>query len=142
VNKMLVRKINDKAKLPTKGHSSDAAFDFYTPSYRLIEPGETVEIRLGLQIALPEGYALIFKEKSGIASRSNLRLKAGVIDCSYRGELIVVYSNEGSREFYFDEGEKAVQGIVIEIPEFEVQEVADLDYTDRNSNGFGSTGRF
>jgi len=137
-----VKRIREGAKLPSKAHVTDAGFDFFTPSYVLFEPGETKTILLGLQVAVPEGYALVFKEKSGISARSDLQLKAGVIDCSYRGELAVVYHNAGSREFYFDVGEKVVQGMLLPVPAVEVQEVENLDYTDRNNGGFGSTGRF
>lgn len=141
--KFYVRKVASTAKLPTKSTAGSACWDFYTPAAVYIHPKETVTFSLGVQVAFPEDYALVFFEKSGLAARTTLIKKAGVVDSDYRGVVKAVFYNAGDETVMFTEGEKVIQAMLIHLDEFDVIEATQsLPETVRGSGGFGSTGRF
>jgi dUTP pyrophosphatase len=142
MDELKVQRVHPDAKLPVYGTAYAAGIDFFTPEEVWLPPGAVTLIPLGVKVSFPHGLVLIFKEKSGIASRSSLIIKSGVIDSDYRGELKVMYHNAGQTPFHFKAGEKVVQGVLLPLAKLAVQEATDLDYTDRNENGFGSTGQF
>ncbi len=137
-----VKKIVPHAKLPTKSTEGAACWDFYTPDSVIIPPNTVVTISLGIQVAFPKEYGLFFFEKSGIASKTFLVKKAGVIDSDYRGIVQVVFQNMGDTPVSFIAGEKIIQGTLLHLDDIEVVEVDNLPSTLRGSGGFGSTGRF
>lgn len=134
-----VEKMSPEAKLPTIAHASDAGYDFYCLGRGVVRAHKKGLLRTGVKVAVPEGHALILKEKSGISLKTDLHLKAGVIDAGFRAEVKVVYYNAGDEDFFFEAGDKLVQGIVI--PVYTMPIVEDiLESTERNEGGFGSTG--
>lgn len=135
-----VKRVHPDAKLPTKGTPYAAGFDFYTPERVEFPPKKTTVASLGVSVAIPHGTVLILSEKSGISSRTDLIIRSGIIDSDFRGALRVMYYNAGTDFVVFNAGDKIVQGVLLPIPEATVQEVDELDYTDRGENGFGSTG--
>jgi len=137
-----VKKLHPEAKLPTKGTSEAAGLDIYALELTELPPSKTTSVRTGIAVAIPDHYFMKFMEKSGIAYRTNLVIRAGVIDSDYRGELKVMYYNASESSAFFQAGEKCVQGVILPVVDMPVQEVNDLDYTERNDKGFGSTGRF
>ena len=142
MKQFFVKRLTPKAKLPTKSTLGSACWDFYTPDAVSIKPKETVTLSLGIQVAFPKDYALVFFEKSGIASKTDLFKKAGVIDSDYRGTVHAVFYNAGEETVTFAEGEKVIQAMLIHLDDFEIIEADSLPDTSRGSGGFGSTGRF
>jgi dUTP pyrophosphatase len=107
-----------------------------------IAPGQRVLIPIGLAIALPAGYELQIRPRSGLAFRNGIVLpnSPGTIDEDYRGEIQVIVLNTGSEPFRVERGTRIAQAVLAPVVRVAWSEVADLDVTIRNEGGFGSTG--
>ena len=111
----------------------------------LIEPLSRKSIRTGIHIALPKGTFGFIKERSSIALKKGLFTLAGIIDNSYRGEIIVVLYNSNKDEFIeVKEGEFIAQLLIVNVLEpkeiIEVSSLDELGRTIRGEKGFGSSG--
>ena len=108
-----------------------------------IASGARVLIPTGLAIALPEGYELQIRPRSGLALRYGIVLpnSPGTIDEDYRGEIQVIVLNTGAEPFIVERGARIAQAVLAPVVRAGWEEVADLDATARNEGGFGSTGR-
>src|SRR3989338_1173731 len=91
--KILIKKVVEDAKSPSYAHEGDAAMDLYAAEEKLIKPRERTLIRTGICMAIPKGYVGLIWDKSGIATKTGLKTVAGVIDASYRGEILVSVIN-------------------------------------------------
>jgi dUTP pyrophosphatase len=139
-----------KVKSPSRANSGDAGIDFFIPEdfpVTTLEHGDKVVIPAGIKVEVPIGYALIFHNKSGIASKKNLYVGADTIDHGYSGEVHINLINNGAEPQTIAPGDKIVQGILLPVilaEAFEVK-VEEL-YQDihvagsRGAGGFGSTG--
>ena len=109
----------------------------------VIGSGERVLIPTGLSIALPAGYELQIRPRSGLALRNGIVLpnSPGTIDEDYRGEIQVIVFNTGHEPFRVERGARIAQAVLAPVVRAAWEEVADLDVTIRNEGGFGSTGR-
>lgn len=107
-----------------------------------IEPGKRALIPTGLTIALPAGYELQVRPRSGLALRNGIILpnSPGTIDEDYRGEVQVIMLNAGDTPFLIERGMRIAQAIVAPVVQASWQEVDALDETSRGAGGFGSTG--
>jgi deoxyuridine 5'-triphosphate nucleotidohydrolase len=108
----------------------------------VIAPGQRVLIPTGLAIALPSGYELQIRPRSGLALRNGIILpnSPGTIDEDYRGEIQVIVLNTGNEPFRVERGTRIAQAVLAPVVRVGWEEVADLDVTTRNAGGFGSTG--
>jgi dUTP pyrophosphatase len=111
----------------------------------LIEPLSRKSIRTGIHIALPKGTFGFVKERSSIALKKGLFTLAGIIDNSYRGEIIVVLYNSNKDEYVeIKEGEFIAQLLIVNVIEpnniIEVDSLEELGKTRRGEKGFGSSG--
>ncbi len=108
----------------------------------VIAPGHRVPIPTGLAIALPAGYELQIRPRSGLALRNGIVLpnSPGTIDEDYRGEIQVIVLNTGGEPFRVERGTRIAQAVLAPVVRVTWEEVADLDATERNAGGFGSTG--
>ena len=140
-----VKKLNEKAILPTYGSSEAAGADLYAciEADVTILPGRTVMIPTGLSMELPRGYAGLIYARSGLACKRGLAPanKVGVIDSDYRGEFIVALHNHGGIPQTVEHGERVAQFVITPVlmPVYEVAEA--LSDTARDQGGFGSTGK-
>ena len=109
----------------------------------VIASGQRVLIPTGLAIALPLGYELQIRPRSGLALRHGIVLpnSPGTIDEDYRGEIQVIVLNTGNEPFVVERGTRIAQAVLAPVVRAAWEEVADLDVTTRNEGGFGSTGR-
>jgi dUTP pyrophosphatase len=107
-----------------------------------IGPGERALIPTGLTVALPPGYELQVRPRSGLALRHGITLPntPGTIDEDYRGEIGVIVLNAGNESFVVERGARIAQAVLAPVSRAVWHEVAGLDATLRNSGGFGSTG--
>ena len=142
---MNVKKLNDLAKMPSRGSSDAAGYDLYAATDYTIDiaPHSTVKIGTGLSFELPSGtFAAIFP-RSGIATKHGLRPAncVGVCDSDYRGEYIVVLHNDTDELQSIDPGERIAQMILLPFIEMNFEETDKLSDTDRGEGGFGSTGK-
>ena len=141
-----VKKLNDLAKLPTRGSEYAAGYDLYAAtSYNIeIQPHTTVKIGTGLSFELPQGtFAAIFP-RSGIATKRGLRPAncVGVCDSDYRGEYIVALHNDTNEVQIIEPQERIAQMILLPFVEMSFNEVNELSDTIRGAGGFGDSGKF
>lgn len=107
-----------------------------------IPPGGRALIPTGFCIALPTGYELQVRPRSGLALKNGITLpnSPGTIDEDYRGEVGVIVLNTGAEEFVVTRGMRIAQAVVAPVVRAVWEEVDDLDNTARGAGGFGSTG--
>jgi dUTP pyrophosphatase len=107
-----------------------------------IAPGQRSLIPTGLAIALPPGYELQIRPRSGLALRHGIVLpnSPGTIDEDYRGELQVILLNTGDTPFVVERGARIAQAVLAPVVRARWHAVDSLDATHRNEGGFGSTG--
>lgn len=142
--KMNFKILNDLATIPTKGSKEAAGYDLYAATAEpiVIAPHTTVKIGTGIAAAIPEKtFGAIFA-RSGIATKRGLRPAnaVGVIDSDYRGELIVALHNDLDTPQTIEAKERIAQLIIIPYVHVELNQIENLDETERNTGGFGSTG--
>lgn len=140
-----VKKLRQKAILPTYGSAEAAGADLYACLEEpiTIAPGESVFVPTGLAMELPKGYAGLIYARSGLACKRGLAPanKVGVVDSDYRGEFMVVLHNHGSENQCIAHGERIAQLVITPVFTPGFTEVAELEDTLRASGGFGSTGK-
>jgi dUTP pyrophosphatase len=139
-----IKKLNENAVIPTYGSPYAAGADLYAciDEDTVILPGETKLIKTGLAIELPIGYAAFIYARSGLASKRGLAPanKVGVVDCDYRGEIMVALHNHSLVEQSVSPGERIAQMVIAPYITAEFEEVDTLSDTVRGEGGFGSTG--
>jgi len=143
--KIKIKKLNDKAIIPTKGSQRAAGYDLYACADKdvVIAPHSTIKVGTGVSMAIPDGYFGAIYARSGLSTKQGLRPAncVGVIDSDYRGELIIALHNDTEDEKTIDKNERIAQLIVMPYLSVEFQETDELDDTERGSGGFGSTGK-
>ena len=140
-------KVRD-VKSPKRANSTDAGIDFFVPEdiqTRVIFPSESILIPSGIKVDVPSGWALIFKNKSGVATKKGLIVGAEVVDHGYSGEVHIHLINTGKEKVNIQPGEKIIQGVMLEVGlhepvEVSVDEMWNDVQSDRGEGGFGSTG--
>lgn len=107
-----------------------------------IPPGGRALVPTGLRIALPHGYELQVRPRSGLALKNGIMLpnSPGTIDEDYRGELGVIVLNGGDAPFVVERGMRIAQAVIAPVVRASWREVAELPDTARGAGGFGSTG--
>jgi dUTP pyrophosphatase len=107
-----------------------------------IEPGERVLVPTGLCIALPPGYELQVRPRSGLALKHGITMpnSPGTVDEDYRGELQVIVLNAGREAFTIERGMRIAQAVIAPVTRGAWREVESLPYSRRGEGGFGSTG--
>ncbi len=136
-----IEKVNPKAKLPQKAHEGDAGYDLYANDYYSLPPYGQALISTGVKMAIPEGYAGLIWDKSGLAFEG-MKIMGGVIDSNYRGEIKVVLKNLSEDVFNIIPGRKIAQILIQPVADLKIKEEKIEAETDRGANGFGSSGKF
>lgn len=158
-------KCHPDAKMPEYAHPDDSGMDVYAVNDYVIHPGETKLIPTGIKVAVPNGYEIQIRPKSGRALKTKMRIanSIGTVDAGFRGELQVIIENieppikditydfddsgrpiitsilRGS-DMTIGKGEKFAQLVLMEVPKAVLFQVENLDDTERADGGFGSSG--
>ena len=138
-----VKKLNDRAVMPSYGSQNAAGADLYSCEDEIvIKSGETRLVHTGLSMEIPEGYVGLIYARSGIASKRGLAPsnKVGVIDADYRGEIMVSLFNHSGETQSVAAGERVAQIVITPYLTVNFKEADDLSETLRGEGGFGSTG--
>lgn len=111
----------------------------------IVYPGIRVMIKTGLHVAIPEGYELQIRPRSGLAAKHGITVvnTPGTIDADYRGEIGVILINHGEEAVSFANGDRICQAVLNKVEQLEwdiVDKLEDLPSTERGQGGFGSTG--
>lgn len=109
----------------------------------VLAPGERAMVPTGLSVAIPQGYEIQVRPRSGLAAKHGLTClnTPGTIDSDYRGEIKVILVNLGQEAFTIQRGERIAQLVLAPVTRLAWQSVDSLDETERGAGGFGSTGR-
>lgn len=139
-----IKKLDEKAQIPTYGSPFAAGADLYAlcESDIEIKPHSTVLIHTGISMEIPEGYGGFIFARSGLASKRNLAPanKVGVVDSDYRGEVMVALHNHGEEPQTVANGERIAQLCIMPYAAAKFIECDTLSDTVRGEGGFGSTG--
>jgi dUTP pyrophosphatase len=108
-----------------------------------LSPGGRALVPTGLRLAIPQGYEVQLRPRSGLALKHGITLpnSPGTIDSDYRGPLGVIVMNAGDADFEIAHGDRIAQMVVAPVLQAQFTQVAVLDTSARGSGGFGSTGR-
>lgn len=139
-----IKKLSNLAQIPAYGSVFAAGADLYSAQNEtIIPPHETVTIKTGLSIEIPEGYVGLIYARSGLATKKNLAPanKVGVIDSDYRGEVLVALHNHGDNTMTVALGDRIAQIIFTEYYKATFTLSETLSDTERGLGGFGSTGK-
>lgn len=135
-----VKKLNSDAKLPTHGHPGDAGMDFYCVEDVIFPAGKQAGVHTGIAVEIPEGHVGLLWDKSSISFNLGLKVMGGVIDSSYRGEVIMNLLNTSNKEVLLTKGHKVAQMLIQKFEHCDILEVGDLSETVRGHGREGSTG--
>ncbi len=137
-------KLQQNAKIPTYGSTDAAGADLYAciDAPVSILPGQTVLIPTGLSMEIEQGFAGFIYARSGLATKRGLAPanKVGVIDCDYRGQVMVSLHNHTDQPQQVEPGERVAQMVFAPVYQAAFCEVDALSDTERGTGGFGSTG--
>lgn len=143
--KVRIKKLNERAVIPTYGSVGSAGGDLYSAEENdiTVAPGQTAFIGTGLAVEIPQGLVGLVYARSGLACKKGLAPanKVGVIDSDYRGEIKVALYNHGKETQTVAKGERIAQLVIAPFVFAEYEETDDLSDTARGEGGFGSTGR-
>lgn len=129
--------------LPAYATAGAAGMDVVAAEDLILAPGARHAVATGFAIAIPEGYEVQVRPRSGLALKHGITClnTPGTIDSDYRGEVKVILANLGSDAFPIARGERIAQLVAAPVQRAVFAEVATLDETVRGAGGFGSTGR-
>lgn len=133
--------LDEKAKMPTKAHETDAGFDLYAPEDAFVRCRSSEIIDTGVHIEIPKGYVGFLKSKSGLNVKNGITGE-GVIDAGYTGSIVAKLYNNGYEAVKFKKGQKIIQIVFLPIPDVELVQADSFEATERGENGFGSSGAF
>ena len=143
--KVNIKKLNENAIMPTYGSPYSAGADLYAciDTEITIMPNQTVLVKTGLAMELEIGYVALIYARSGLASKRGLAPanKVGVVDCDYRGEIMVALHNHSNEAQTIAPKERIAQMVITPYIKAEFEEADTLSDTVRGEGGFGSTGR-
>jgi len=128
--------------LPAYATEGAAGMDVLAAEYVTLAPGTRHAVATGLALAIPPGYEVQVRPRSGLALKHGISVPnaPGTIDSDYRGELRVILINHGAEPFAVRRGDRVAQLVLAPVVRACWLEVEDLDETARGEGGFGSTG--
>ncbi len=128
--------------LPAYATAGAAGMDVVSAESVTLAPGGRHAVATGLALAIPQGYEIQVRPRSGLALKHGITVPntPGTIDSDYRGELKVILINLGGEPFTIQRGDRVAQLVLAPVVQAAWDEVAELDATERGAGGFGSTG--
>lgn len=140
--KVKIQKANEEAQVPKYQTSGASGFDFHSIEDVIIDRGCTVTVDTGLKMAIPEGYELQVRPRSGLSLNTKLRVanSPGTIDSDYRGLIKIILHNAGNKAEVIERGDRIAQGVITPVVQAKLEVVDELEETERAEAGFGSTG--
>lgn len=136
-----IKRLDKDLPVPVYAYKGDAAFDLLSREEIEVVSGGWKEVPTGIALEIPDGYAGLIWDKSGIAIKNGIKTLGGVIDAGYRGEVKVGIVNLSDKAYKFEKGQRVAQMIIQKIEQVEFVEVSELSETDRGGKGFGSSGK-
>ena len=145
MTKILIKKLSSSVSIPKYETPGSSGMDIaaHIENNIIINPGEKFLVSTGFSIAIPKGYEVQIRPRSGLAAKRSITVlnTPGTIDVDYRGEIKVILINLGKEKFIVKNGERIAQMVVCPVDQANLDEVKELSDTARGSDGFGSTGQ-
>lgn len=145
LNEVEIKLLSNDATVPTRSYATDSGLDLYSAEDVEIKAGVTTVIKTDIAVNIPVGYEAEVRPRSGVTSKTKLRVQLGTVDQSYDGNVGVIVDNisqdVANGTIAIQKGDKIAQLIIgpVETPKVKVvNEFSDIK--ERGSNGFGSTG--
>ena len=143
--KVRIKKLDERAVLPTYGTEYSAGADLYALLDAAIEiqPHETKFVKTGISVEIPEGYCGLIFARSSLGAKRGLAPanKVGVIDADYRGEIMVTLHNHSEVTATVEPDERIAQLAIVPFLKADFELADELSDTVRGAGGFGSTGK-
>ena len=144
MTKIQIKKLSKSVSIPKYETLGSSGMDIaaYIEKEIIINPGEKALVSTGFSIAIPRGYEVQIRPRSGLAAKKNITVlnTPGTIDADYRGEIKVILINLGKEKFIIESGERIAQMVVCPVIQADLEEVKELSDTHLGLGGFGSTG--
>ena len=144
MTKILIKRLSKEVSLPKYETSGSSGMDLaaYINNSINLESGKSQIIPTGISVAIPEGFEIQIRPRSGLAAKNKISVlnTPGTIDADYRGEIKVILINLGDNTFVIEKGLRIAQMVVCPIIQAQLEEVDELNQTIRGEGGFGSTG--
>ena len=138
--KIPVKKLHKDAQLPQMMKEGDAAMDFYSYKDYEIKPGERIIVETGVVIAIPNGYWGNVRDRGGLPAKHGIHTMGGVFDSNYRGEVQIIMINLSQETYKIEKGHRICQMIIEKHELVELEEVEELDETNRGEGRLASSG--
>jgi len=137
-----IKKLDPNALIPIYQTDEAAGFDLHSIEDYLLKSGDRLLVKTGLSMAMPKGYELQIRPRSGLAYKQGITVlnAPGTIDSDYRGEIMVLLINHSKNDFTINQGDRIAQAVYQTVIQASFIEVANLEDTQRGEKGFGSTG--
>ena len=137
-----IQRLHPDAVIPEYKTPGSAGADLVSIHNLDIEPGKVEMVDLGFSVAIPLGYEIQIRPRSGLAANHAVTVinTPGTVDSDYRGTMKVLLINHGDKVFKGSKGDRIGQMILNEICQAHFEELGSLDETERGEGGFGSTG--
>ena len=143
--KVYIEKCHEDAVIPSYAKSGDAGMDVYAIEDVILMPGETDIVPIGIKVAIPDGYELQVRPRSGLSLKTSLRVAnaPGTIDSGYRDEICVIMTNISDENLaIIKKGDRIAQFVLQQVPRVEWEEVNSVSKIGEDrGGGFGSTGK-
>ena len=144
MTKILIKRLSKQVLLPKYETVGSSGMDLAASNEFLIkiEPGKTAIVPTGISLAIPKGFEVQIRPRSGLAAKKSISVlnTPGTIDADYRGEIKVILINLGKEVFEVEKGLRIAQMVVSPVIQVKLEEVENLNETRRGKGGFGSTG--
>tara|TARA_B100000676_G_scaffold304435_1_gene356740 strand:+ start:479 stop:919 length:441 start_codon:yes stop_codon:yes gene_type:complete len=144
MTEILIKRLSKDVALPKYETEDSSGLDLAANTDKQIKifPGKSEIISTGLAVAIPKNFEIQIRPRSGLAAKSQISVlnTPGTIDADYRGELKVILINLSDKVFVVEKGLRIAQMVLCPVVKATLKEVAELENTERGSDGFGSTG--
>ena len=144
MTKVSIKRLSKEVSLPKYETNGSSGMDLaaHINNKINIEPGKSEIIPTGISVAIPKGFEIQIRPRSGLAAKNKISVlnTPGTIDADYRGEIKVILINHSDKNFVIEKGLRIAQMVVCPIIQAQLEEVDELNETIRGEGGFGSTG--
>jgi dUTP pyrophosphatase len=136
-----IKLLSSNSKIPTKARDNDAGYDLYSIDEYIIKPMERTLVKTGVSLEIPSGYYGHISDRSGMALKKGAHCLGKVVDPSFRGEIGVIILNTDMYEpIKIQSGDRIAQMIFKKYENVSFVESSDLEKTERDEKGYGSSG--
>ena len=143
LDKIVVKVVNFSSNnLPAYATEFSSGLDLMSSENVIIPSTQTKMIKTGLSVAIPDGFEIQIRSRSGLALKKQIIVlnSPGTVDADYRGPVNVILFNGGEQDFEIKTGDRIAQAVLCPVYKIEWELVTNLEETKRGQNGFGSTG--